>query len=228
MVKILIVEDDASIRLLTKTRLKDRYEILEASDGSEALEILDLQHVDLMLVDILMPGMDGFTFVREVRDSGDLTPVLMLTAMDGFDYKKKGFSLGIDDYLTKPIQYEELIWRMEAMLRRAQIHSEKEIVIGSFRLSEDTHSAFSHETSIELTEKEFQLLHKLLSYPGQLFTKQQLMDEVWGYDTESDYSTIKTYINRLRNKLAGTEEFELLSVRGLGYKAVIGGRHEKG
>ena len=224
MIKVLLVEDDASIRLLTKTRLKNQYEILEASDGEEALEVLDHQHVDLMLVDILMPGMDGFTFVKEVRDSGDLTPVMMLTAMDGFDYKKKGFSLGIDDYLTKLIQYEELTWRMEAILRRAAIKSEKEIVIGSFRLSEDTHSAFNGGQSIELTEKEFQLLHKLLSYPGQLFTKQQIMDEVWGYDSESDYNTIKTYINRLRNKLSATDEFELLSVRGLGYKAVIGGR----
>ena len=221
MFKILIVEDDASIRLLTKARLKDQYEIFEATDGEEALDVLDSQKVDLMIVDIMMPRMDGYEFVDELRSCGDMTPVILLTAMSDFDHKKKGFSLGIDDYLTKPIDYEELKWHIEAILRRAKINSEKEIKIGDFTLSEDSMAAKWGDQKLTLTEKEFKLLHKLLSYPGTLFTKQQLMDEVWGYDTEADYNSIKTYINRLRNKFEGCDAFEIISSRGLGYKAEI-------
>ena len=221
MIRMLIVEDDASIRLLTKARLKDIYEIYEAADGEGALDVLERVKIDLMLVDIMMPGMDGYEFVRELRESGDMTPVIMLTALSDFEHKKKGFSLGIDDYLTKPINYDELKWHIEAILRRARISSEKEIRIGDFCLSETTRSATWQNKKAELTEKEFGLLHKLLSYPGVIFTKQQLMDEVWGYDTEADYNSIKTYINRIRNKLEGCTAFEIISSRGLGYKAEV-------
>ena len=221
MIRMLIVEDDASIRLLTKARLKDIYEIYEAADGEGALDVLDRVKIDFMLVDIMMTGMDGYEFVRELRESGDMTPVIMLTALSDFEHKKKGFSLGIDDYLTKPINYDELKWHIEAILRRARISSEKEIRIGDFCLSETTMSATWQNKKAELTEKEFGLLHKLLSYPGVIFTKQQLMDEVWGYDTEADYNSIKTYINRIRNKLEGCTAFEIISSRGLGYKAEV-------
>ena len=221
MITVLIVEDDAAIRLLTKAKLKYKYNIVEAADGEDALDKLDHQHFDMMIVDIMMPRMNGYEFVKEVRDSGDSTPVIFLTALDSIDHKKKGFALGIDDYLTKPINYEELEWHMEAILRRAKISSDKEIRVGNFLLSEEQMAAFYKEEKIELTDKEFKLLHKLLSYPGTLFTKQQIMDEIWGYDSESDYNTIKTYINRLRNKFESCEEFKIVSIRGLGYKVEI-------
>ncbi|MCR5650791.1 MAG: response regulator transcription factor [Lachnospiraceae bacterium] len=221
MVRVLLVEDDAAMRLLTKTKLKTEYEILEAADGMKALETLDHNHVDLMIVDIMMPNMNGYEFVESLRESGDLTPVILLTAMDSFEHKKKGFERGIDDYLTKPVDYEELKWRMEAILRRAKIMHENQITTGGLVLSEKTMAASYEGRTIELTEKEFELLYKLLSYPGILFTKQQLMDEIWGYDTETEYDTIKTYISRLRKKFEDCSAFELVSVRGLGYKAEI-------
>ena len=223
MIKILLIEDEAPIRMLTRTRLKKKYEILEAADGEKALGILEHDHVDIMIVDVMMPVMDGYEFVRVLRDNGDMTPVIMLTAMDSFGHKKKGFALGIDDYLTKPVNYEELEWHIEAVLRRARISSEREIVAGDLILSEDSMSAVWKGRNIELTEKEFLLLHKLLSYPGVLFTKQQIMDDVWGYDTDSDYNTIKTYVNRLRNKFEDCDAFVIISVRGIGYKAEIHG-----
>ena len=219
--RILIVEDDAALRLLAKAKLKGRYEVLLASDGVEALEILDHTAVNLMIVDIMMPNMDGYEFVSTLRDCGIDTPVIMLTAMDSFDHKKKGYSLGIDEYLTKPVDFEELIWHIEAIMRRARISGDKEIRIGEFLLSEDSMSAKWKGAEIALTEKEFALLHKLLSYPDVVFTKQQIMDEIWGYDTETDYNSIKTYINRIRNKFAGCDAFGIISVRGLGYKAEI-------
>lgn len=225
MVTILIVEDDAAVRLLTRAKLRSQYHIVEAGDGKEALEILDHQHVDLMIVDIMMPNMNGYEFVDALRSEHDMTPVIMLTAMDTFAHKKKGYQLGIDDYLTKPINYEELVWHIEALLRRAKIASENRIVIGDPRtgliLSESSLSATWKEQPIELTDKEFQLLYKLLSYPGQLFTKQQIMDEIWGYDTETDYAAIKTYINRIRRKFEDCDVFRIVSVRGLGYKAEV-------
>ncbi len=221
MVKILLIEDEKAVRLLTKAKLKDKYEILEAANGEEALDVIDSVKVDLIIADIMMPEMNGYEFVEELRAAEDYTPVIMLTAMDTFEHKKKGFSLGIDDYLTKPINYEELEWHIEAILRRAKINSDKEIVVGEFHLSEDTKTAIYKGESIDLTDIEFKLIHKFLSYPSVIFTKQQIMDDVWGYDSDSDYNTIKTYINRLRNKFADCGEFEIVSVRGVGYKAVI-------
>jgi DNA-binding response OmpR family regulator len=158
-----------------------------------------------------------------------MRPVIMLTAMNTFAHKKDGFASGVDDYMTKPIDYEELVWRIEALLRRAQIANEKRIVIGDFSIDQNTFSAQYNGETIALTNKEFYLLYKFLSYPNVVFTKQQLMDEVWGYDSETEYDTIKTYISRLRNKFSICREFELVAIRGLGYKAVIhkmGGSHE--
>ncbi len=229
MVTILIVEDDQMVRLLTKTKLSSLYKIQEAADGEEALEVLDHEHIDLLIVDIQMPNMNGYELVRALRDTGDMTPVIMLTAMNTFAHKKEGFSSGVDDYMTKPIDYEELIWRIEALLRRAQIANEKRIVIGGFSMDQNTFSAQYKGETILLTNKEFDLLYKFLSYPNVVFTKQQLMDEIWGYDSETEYDTIKTYISRLRNKFSMCGEFELVSIRGLGYKALIhkmGGNHE--
>ncbi len=221
MVKILLIEDERPVRELIKLKLKDSYEIIEASDGIKAFDVLEHDHADLMIVDVMMPNMDGFEFVEELRTMGDDTPVIMLTAMDSFAHKKKGYNLGIDEYLTKPIDYEELTWHIEAILRRYKINSDKKIELGSFIISEDSMTVTYNDVQIDLTETEFKLLYKLLSYPGVIFTKQQLMDDIWGYDSETDYSTIKVYINRLRNKLDGCEEFRIVSARGVGYKAEI-------
>lgn len=221
MVTILIVEDDPAVRLLVKAKLRARYRILEACDGEDALRVMETERADLMIVDICMPRMDGYAFVRTLRKSGDTTPVIMLTAMNTFAHKKEGDSSGIDDYLTKPIDCEELEWHIEALLRRARISSEKKICIGDLELSEENQSAQVAGVPVELTQTEFRLLFLLLSYPDVVFTKQQLMDAIWGPESDSDYSTIKTYISRLRNKFADCTAFELVSVRGLGYKAVV-------
>lgn len=225
MVTILIVEDDEMVRLLTKTHLAPGYKVLEASNGEEALEILAHEHIDLLIVDIQMPKMNGYELMRSLRDSGDLRPAIMLTAMNTFAHKKEGFASGVDDYMTKPINYEELIWRIEAILRRVQIANEKKIQIGTFSMDQNSYVAKYAGENISLTNKEFDLLYKFLSYPGIVFTKQQLMDEIWGFDSETEYDTIKTYISRLRNKFSGCKEFELVAIRGLGYKAVL---HEEG
>lgn len=221
MVTILLVEDEPTVRLLTKAKLHSRYRILEAENGEEALEALDHEHVDLLIVDIQMPKMNGYELVKELREGGDTRPIIMLTAMTSFAHKKEGFASGVDDYMTKPINYEELIWRIEALLRRAKIFHENKIVIGRFSMEQGTFSARYNGENIPLTNKEFALLYKFLSYPGVVFTKQQLMDQIWGYDSETEYDTIKTYISRLRNKFSECGEFELISIRGLGYKAVL-------
>ena len=221
MVTILIVEDDAAIRLLTKTKLKGKYNILEAENGEAALEILDHGNADLAIVDIMMPKMDGYEFVTLMRESDNNMPIIMLTAMTSFEHKKKGFASGIDDYMTKPINYEELDWRIEALLRRAKIFSENKIEIGALKLSQDSKSVIWNDNIIELTNLEFELLYKFLSYPETVFTKQQLLDDIWGYDTNTEYSTIKTYISRLRSKFADCDVFDIVSLRNIGYKAVI-------
>lgn len=221
MISILVVEDDAAIRLLTRTRLSGNYHILEAENGEQGLEVLDHNHVDLVIADIMMPKMDGYEFVAALRECGNMVPVILLTAMNTFAHKKKGYLTGIDDYMTKPINYEELDWHIQALLRRARIADEKRIQIGSLSLNRETMTICHGEKEIPVTAKEFELLYKFLSYPEVVFTKQQLMDEIWGYDTETDYNTIKTYISRLRSKFSQCGEFELVSLRGLGYKAVI-------
>lgn len=217
MLNILIVEDEAAVRMLTRAKLRNEYNILEAANGAQALELLDHEHIDLIIADIMMPQMDGYELVQALRGNGNMTPIIMLTAMNTYAHKKKGFATGIDDYMTKPIDYEELKWRISALLRRAKIANEKQINVGNLMFKADSLSAEIDGKTVELTEKESSLLYKLLSYPGIVFTKQQLMDEIWGYDSESDYSTIKTYISRLRNKLVECRGFELVSVRGLGY-----------
>jgi len=221
MITVLLVEDDQMVRLLTKAKLSPLYKILEASDGEEALEVLDHSRADLLIVDIQMPNMNGYELVRTLRDAGDMIPVIMLTAMNTFAHKKEGFASGVDDYMTKPIDYEELMWRIEALLRRAKIANENRIVIGNFIMEQSSFSAQYRGEVIPLTNKEFDLLYKFLSYPGTVFTKQQLMDDIWGYDSETEYDTIKTYISRLRNKFSACREFELVSIRGLGYKAIL-------
>lgn len=221
MIRILLVEDEKAVRELTKVKLGGKYEIVESTDGEDALDKLMDFTPELMIVDIMMPRMNGFDFVRELRENGDTTPVIMLTAMDDFSHKKKGYNLGIDEYLTKPIDYEELSWHIEAILRRSKISSDREIVIGDLKVSEESMSAVYGDKRIDLSEREFKILFKLLSYPDVIFTKQQIMDDIWGFDSEADYNSIKTYMSRIRTKFEDCREFELVSVRGVGYKAVI-------
>ncbi len=221
MINVLVVEDEKPIRMLTRAKLKNKYNIYEAANGVEALDVMEHNHMDIIIADIMMPEMDGYELVQLIRESHDNIPVIFLTAMNSFEHKRKAFQTGIDDYMTKPIDYDELIWRMEALLRRAQIATQRKVEIGEFSISEDTRSIEWKGETIALTDKEFNLLYKLLSYPGVIFTKQQIMDEIWGYDSESDYSTIKTYVNRLRKKCGDCDAFEIQSIRGLGYKAVI-------
>ena len=221
MITVLIVEDDNSTRLVTKLHLKNEYHILEAANGIEALELLERQQVNLIIADVMMPHMDGYEFVRQLRMADKTTPVLLLTAKKEWQDKKNGFALGIDDYMTKPVHYEELLWRVRALLRRAQINDEKKIIIGDVIINEDSNMVIRGEERMTLPKKEFELLFKLLSYPNKVFTPSQLLDTICGYETDSDETTVRTHINRLRKRFTGYQEFEIVAVRGLGYKGEI-------
>lgn len=221
MIKILLVEDDAAARITTRLHLKSEYEVIEASNGKEALEIFDRQHIDLVITDVMMPHMDGYEFAKLLRERNREIPLIFLTAKQKWSDKKQGFAMEIDDYLTKPVNYEELLWRIKALFRRAKINTTKKITIGTFTLYEKKQMVIRETEQMLLPKKEFELLYKLLSYPGMVFTKVQLLDDIWGYDSNSDENTVKTHMNRLRKRFANCEEFEIVTVRGLGYKGVI-------
>lgn len=218
MATILIVEDDKNIRLLTSARLKPHYTILTACDGEEAIDLFYKQHIDLIVADIMMPNMDGYELVKTLREYKQNVPVIFLTAKSAFEDKRKGFASGIDDYMTKPVNYEELLWRIEALLRRANINAKRQITIGAVTVDAASYTVSRGTEQLELPKKEFELLFKLLSYPNIIFTKDQLLEDIWGMETDSNDSTIKTHINRLRNKFGDWDEFEIVTVRGLGYK----------
>ena len=221
MANVLVVEDDNNVRLLIEMRLKNRYGVITAGSGAEALDALEKNACDVILTDVMMPGMDGYDFVSALRARGDLTPVIMLTAKDALSDKGRGFAAGCDDYMTKPVNFEELVWRIDALLRRAKITNEGRIVIGEVIIDASTFTVTRGEEATELPTKEFQLLYLLLSYPGKIFPKENILDSVWGYYSESDESTVRTHINRLRNKFENYPEFEICTIRGVGYKAVI-------
>jgi len=221
MVTILVVEDNEHTRLLTEARLKRYYNVVVAQNGSEALDIFYEKQIDLIVADIMMPVMDGYEMVSHLRENKENVPVLFLTAKSTFADKKKGFDLGIDDYVTKPIDYEELLLRIKALLRRANISNKMKINIGNFEMDENDYSVINNGINIELTKKEFELLFKLLSYPNRVMTKMQLLEAVWGYESNSSEDTIKTHINKIRNKIKDVKEFEIISVKGLGYKVVM-------
>lgn len=221
MVKVLIIEDDSSARLVTKLHLRNEYQVVEASDGMEAMELLKHQSVDLIIADVMMPKMNGYEFVEQFRMMDKITPVLLLTAKKEWKDKKMGFAIGIDDYMTKPVNYEELQWRTRALLRRAKISNEKQIIIGDVVISEDFNMVVRGEEKITLPKKEFELLFKLLSYPNKIFTVSQILDDIWGYDSNSDETTVRTHINRLRKKFADWNEFEIVTIRGLGYRGEL-------
>ena len=225
MLNILVVEDDKNTRKLITTILKNYgYATLEATNGVEALEVLEHNHIDLMVLDVMMPQMDGYELAQTLRDNGSQMPMLMLSAKSQSADIKQGFVVGIDDYMTKPFDFEELLLRIKALLRRSKIVAENKLVIGKVTLDYNSYSVITDEGAETLPQKEFLLLYKLLSYPEMVFTRMQLMDEIWGMDAESDEHTVNVHINRLRTRFADTKEFEIVTVRGLGYKAV---RHDE-
>ncbi len=220
MVNILVVDDNESIRKLITAYLQaEGYNVLHASDGVEALELLENTKIDLMIADIMMPRMDGYTLTEDLRNANYNFPILMITAKETFEDKKKGFNAGTDDYMVKPIDMNEMLLRVAALLRRAKISNEKKINIGSIVLDYEALSVITPKETLELPKKEFYLLFKLLSYPRKIFTRQQLMDEIWGLDTDADERTVDVHIKRLREKLENIKEFEIITIRGLGYKA---------
>ncbi|HWQ74765.1 MAG TPA: response regulator transcription factor [Syntrophomonas sp.] len=221
MFNILVVEDDAKLAGIYSTILKmNKYNPFIAYSGLAALDIIDKEYIDLIITDIMMPGMDGFELTQTLREHGYNMPLLMITARESFLDMQKGFLLGTDDYMVKPINWDEMILRIGALLRRARIVNERKITCGSTILDLDSLTVIQeHDMSI-LPPKEFQLLYKLISYPGKIFTRQQLMDEIWGMDTESDERTVDVHINHLRERFKNCGDFEIITVRGLGYKAV--------
>ncbi|WP_405108838.1 response regulator transcription factor [Paenibacillus sp. FSL K6-1217] len=221
MFTILVVEDDAKLRQLFCTVLtRHGYRAMPAMNGEDALEVLDKEYIDLIICDIMMPRMDGFELTRTLRDNNSQLPVLMVTAREQFADKQQGFLVGIDDYMVKPVNVNEMILRVGALLRRARIISERKIEWGDTVLDYDTLTVIQGPASIVLPQKEFYLLYKMISYPNKIFTKHQLMDEIWGMDSESDEHTVVVHINRLRERFRESADFEIVTVRGLGYKAV--------
>lgn len=221
MFKILVAEDDASTnRLFCAILRRAGYEPIPAVDGEDALRKLDEYKVDLLLCDVMMPRLDGFALTRMIRDSGSLLPVLMVTARVLPEDKRQGFLVGTDDYITKPVDKEEMLLRIKALLRRARIVDERRITVGEVVLDYDSRTVRRGHDVQTLPPKEFELLYKLLAYPDRTFTRLQLLDEIWGLDSESDERTVNVHINRLRNRFYDWPEFEIQTVRGLGYRAV--------
>lgn len=222
MFQILVIDDDKNIRFFIKEALEiNHYTVFTASNGEEGLEILSNNHIDLAIVDIMMPKMDGYEFTKELRSNNEEMPILMMSAKQLSEDRKKGFLLGIDDYMMKPIDLEELLLHVKALLRRYKIESERHLIINDIILDYDLYQVKRNNEVIELPQKEFLLLFKLLSSPEKIFTRIQLMDEIWGYDCETGWETLTVHINRLRKKFDEWNRFEIVSVRGLGYKAVI-------
>ncbi|MBQ4067220.1 MAG: response regulator transcription factor [Clostridia bacterium] len=221
MLKILIAEDDRELRrLFSHVLIKHGYTVCEVGNGKEALEALDSDYFDLIISDIMMPVMDGYEFVRLLRDSGNTTPVLMITAKDAFDDMRLGYLSGTDDYMVKPINVNEMVLRVGALLRRAQMINERKQTIGDTVLEYDSFTVICGKDSYPLPQKEFLLLYKMASFPGKIFTRQQLMDEVWGYESDSDTHTVDVHIGRLRDRFRDNKDFRIVTIRGVGYKVV--------
>lgn len=221
MFTILVAEDDNAARLLMHTVLeKEGYIVKSAKDGVEALDLLENCHIDLAVLDVMMPRMDGYELTRLLRESGSEMPIIMVTAKQTMQDKKTGFVSGADDYMVKPVEEEELLLRIAALLRRAKIASEKKIVIGSTVLDYNSFTCTTPEGSMELPQKEFLLIFKLLSNNNIIFTRRQLMDEIWSMESETDERSVDVHINRLRERFRENKDFDIVTVRGLGYKAV--------
>jgi len=221
MLKILVVEDDINIRKLMCAVLKQNgFETYGAEDGIAALDLMDKRHIDLVVLDLMMPNMDGYELTRQLRLLWENIPILMVTAKQEAEDKRRGFLVGTDDYMTKPVDEQEMVLRIKALLRRAKIASDHKITVGKVVLDYDALTVSRERTVITLPQKEFYLLFKLLSYPNMIFTRLQLMDEIWGMENETDNHTLNVHINRLRDRFRDWPEFEIVTIRGLGYKVV--------
>ncbi|MBP3618250.1 MAG: response regulator transcription factor [Lachnospiraceae bacterium] len=222
MFKILVVEDDKDLNKTVCSFLNHSgYEAVGCLNANEAYDALYETMFDLIISDIMMPGTDGFEFARTVRTQNENIPILFMTARDDMASKQRGFRIGVDDYMVKPIDLDELFLRIGALLRRAKIAASRKLEIGSFVMDADEHTAYLNEEEIPMTNREFSILYKLLSYPKKTFTRMQLMDEFWDVDTETTPRAVDVYMTKLRGKLADCEDFEIVTVHGLGYKAVI-------
>lgn len=221
MFKVLIAEDDRELRqLFSRVLVKNGYAVVGVSDGEEALAEIENQFFDIIISDIMMPRIDGYELVRTLRETGNNTPVLMITAKDAFDDMQIGFSSGSDDYMIKPINVNEMVLRVGALLRRSQIANERRLLIGETVLECDSLTVTQGKEQMILPQKEFMLLYKMASYPGKIFTRQQLMDEIWGYDSGSDTHTVDVHVGRLREKFGDSRDFRIVTMRGVGYKVV--------
>ena len=222
MFQILVVEDDKELNRTVCAFLNGSgYETIGCLNANEAYDALYEKTFDLIISDIMMPGADGFEFAGTVRQTDENIPILFMTARDDLASKQRGFRIGVDDYMVKPIDLDELVLRIGALMRRAKIASSRRIELGRFRMDMDEHTVYLGEDEINLTNREFSILYKLLSYPKKTFTRTQLMDEFWGTDTETAPRAVDVYMTKLRSKLADCDEFELKTVHGLGYKAVV-------
>ncbi len=221
MFKILIAEDDRELRqLFQHVLIKNGYAVTGVSNGEEAMDAIDKGYYDLIISDIMMPKMDGYALVRALRESGLTIPVMMITAKDAFDDMRMGFLSGSDDYMVKPINVNEMVLRVGALLRRAQLANERRQVIGGTVLECDSLSVHTDKETMTLPQKEFMLLYKMVSFPGRIFTRQQLMDDIWGYSSESDTHTVDVHIGRLRERFRDNPDFKIVTMRGVGYKVV--------
>ena len=221
MINILIIDDDKNTRFLLYEVLKmNNFNVFQATNGVEGLDVLEKEKIDLVIVDIMMPKMDGYEFTKELRSYNPSLPVLMISAKQLPNDRKKGFMAGIDDYMSKPIDHEELILHINALLRRANILVSNQIIIGDVIIDQESFTVTKGDEVHELPQKEFQLLFKLLSSPNKIFTRLQIMDEIWGIDSETGWETVTVHIGRLRKRFEGWEEFQIENIRGLGYKAV--------
>lgn len=220
MFHILVAEDDYSLRELMSDYLAENgYQVYQAKNGAEALAVMEDAHIDLLICDIMMAELDGYRLTQELRQAGYTLPVIMVTARETLEDKRQGFLAGTDDYMVKPVDFEELLWRVSALLRRAQMASGHKLRIGDIELDYDALSVTDEHGTAVLPKKEFQLLFKLLNAPGKTFTRQQLMDDIWGLDSDADERTVDVHIKRLREKFGGLRQFKLVTVRGLGYRA---------
>ncbi|MCB6607572.1 response regulator transcription factor [[Clostridium] symbiosum] len=221
MFHVLVVEDDVKLRSLFCTVLnRSGYLAVPAADGKEALELLDTEYIDLIISDVMMPGMDGYELIRTLRGNGYTLPILIITAKERFEDKQEGFLAGTDDYMVKPIDVNEMVLRVGALLKRARIATDRRITCGDTTLNYDALTVTINGEETLLPQKEFYLLYKLLSYPNKIFTRQQLMDEIWGMDSTSDERTVDVHVNRLRERFRDCDDFLIMTVRGLGYKVV--------
>ena len=221
MFKVLVVEDDRELReLFSRVLVRHGYKTYEAGNGEEALSVLDGEYIDVIISDIMMPVMDGYELVRSLREADIHIPVLMITAKDAFADMERGFLSGTDDYMVKPVNVNEMVLRVGALLRRAQMISERREVLGNTTLEFDSLSVISPLGRTTLPQKEFMLLYKMAATPGRIYTRQQIMDDIWGVDTETDPHTVDVHIGRLRERFRDNADFEIVTMRGLGYKVV--------